>query len=172
MRKGHLYFVLGLIFLGGFMLPKDTTIPVAGAGCNDWNPETFWYEPWGSSGVHKGIDVFASSGTPVIAAIGGFKLYSGEFSKGGKVVLTLGPGLRLHYYSHLKQISKDIGFWLNQGEMIGTVGQTGNAAGKPPHLHYSVVTLLPYPWRITGETQGWKKMFYLNPAEGFSDCGS
>jgi murein DD-endopeptidase MepM/ murein hydrolase activator NlpD len=50
-----------------------------------------------------------------------------------------------------------------QGERIGAVGTTGNAKGKSPHLHYSIMTLVPYPWRIDNGKQGWKKMFYLNP---------
>jgi hypothetical protein len=43
------------------------------------------------------------------------------------------------------------------------VGDSGNAKGKPTHLHYSIVTLVPHPWRIDGSPQGWKKMFYLDP---------
>jgi len=31
---------------------------VLGATPKDWNHATFWYEPWGKSGVHKGIDIF------------------------------------------------------------------------------------------------------------------
>ena len=34
---------------------------------------------------------------------------------------------------------------------------------KPPHLHYSIFTLVPYPWRIDGSKQGWMKMFFLDP---------
>jgi hypothetical protein len=45
------------------------------------------------------------------------------------------------------------------------VGDTGNARGKPPHQHYAVLSVIPYPWRIDGATQGWKKMFYLDPGE-------
>ena len=51
------------------------------------------------------------------------------------------------------------------GKKIGTVGTTGNAVGKPPHLHYAVVTPVPYVWRMGAGQQGWKKMFYLNPDE-------
>lgn len=50
-----------------------------------------------------------------------------------------------------------IGFLLPQ-RMV-----TGNAKGKPPHLHYSIITLFPYLWRVDRSEQGWKKMFYLNP---------
>ena len=46
---------------------------------------------------------------------------------------------------------------------LGSVGTTGNAAGRPPHLHYSIVTIPPYQWCIRFEKQGWKKAFYLDP---------
>jgi peptidoglycan LD-endopeptidase LytH len=114
--------------------------------------------------THKGVDVFAKLGTPVVAATGGLVVYRGEVELGGKVVLVLGPKWRLHYYAHLHQVTAPSG-WVGQGTTLGTVGTTGSAAGKPPHLHYSIVTLLSYPWRIDGDRQGWKKMFYLNPID-------
>ena len=40
-----------------------------------------------------------------------------------------------------------------------------NAQGKSPHLHYAIATLIPYPWRIDSDHQGWKKMFSLNPID-------
>ena len=54
---------------------------------------------------------------------------------------------------------------VGSGEIVGAVGDSGNAAGKQPHLHYSIISMLPYPWLMTTETQGWKKMFVLNPHE-------
>jgi len=44
---------------------------------------------------------------------------------------------------------------VNHDKTTGTVGTTGNAAGKSPHLHYSIATLIPYLWRIDGSPQGW-----------------
>ena len=50
--------------------------------------------------------------------------------------------------------------------MIGKVGNTGNTAGKPTHLHYSIETLFPYVWLYDSKSiEGWKKMFYLNPVK-------
>jgi murein DD-endopeptidase MepM/ murein hydrolase activator NlpD len=57
--------------------------------------------------------------------------------------------------------------WVSLGEVIGRVGTTGNATDKPAHLHFSVMTLIPNPAEITTETQGWKRMFYVNPAHTF-----
>lgn len=155
-----------VILIIGYLLPQPRVIPVDGAGRNDWNPESFWYYPWGKSGVHKGIDIFAKEGTPVISSSYGIVIFKGTLGMGGKVVLVLGPRWRLHYYAHLKQADVSFFSLLSTGEKLGEVGTTGNAAGKSPHLHYAVVTPIPYVWRIDGSMQGWKKMFYLDPADG------
>jgi murein DD-endopeptidase MepM/ murein hydrolase activator NlpD len=159
--------VLAVVLLLGLLIPVDPVVPVAGATPADWNPRSFWHSPWGASGVHKGIDIFARSGTPVLAATPGFVVMSGRFGAGGNVVAILGPQARLHYYAHLASLDVSSGEWVVGGRSIGSVGTTGNAAGKPPHLHYTVVTLLPYPWRVVaalrGEPQGWKQMFFLDP---------
>jgi len=92
-------------------------------------------------------------------------LYSGSIDLGGNVVAVLGPRWRIHYYAHLGRRSARVGQVLRRGDELGAVGTTGNAAGKPPHLHYAVVTTVPYPWKISSEPQGWKKMIYLSPHE-------
>ncbi|WP_439886897.1 M23 family metallopeptidase [Pseudomonas sp. MBLB4123] len=144
-------------------LPEWPRIPVEGASPRDWNAQTFWYEPWGRSGVHKGIDIFAKPGTAVRAASYGVVLYRGEIERGGKVIVVLGPKWRIHYYAHLQAYDVYPGQPLLGGTYLGRVGDSGNARGKPAHLHYSVVSLLPLPWRMDDTTQGWKKMFYLDP---------
>jgi murein DD-endopeptidase MepM/ murein hydrolase activator NlpD len=53
--------------------------------------------------------------------------------------------------------------WVTKGERLGSVGTSGNAAGKAPHLHYAVLSLVPRPWKATPQTQGWKKMFIVDP---------
>lgn len=162
--------VIVLVLVLGYLLPSNLRIPVAGASENDWNHETFWHYPWGKSVVHKGIDIFAKVGTPVLSASLGLVVYCGELSRGGNVLVVLGPKWRIHYYAHLQTALVGVGSSVGAGDTIATVGTTGNAAGKSPHLHYSVVTLIPYPWLITGERQGYKKMFYLNSHELLSDA--
>ena len=80
-------------------------------------------------------------------------------------MLILGPKWKLYYYAHLDQIITNKFSFVRSGEQIGTVGNSGNAQGKPPHLHFSIVTIIPYIWKVDTSTQGWKKMFYLNPHE-------
>ena len=113
--------------------------------------------------VHKGIDVFAAEGTDVVAATPGLVTFAGELSLGGNVVVILGPRYRFHYYAHLRETTTRAGRVVGRGQPIATVGTTGNAVGKPPHLHYSIVTPIPYPWRIDSAPQGWLKMFFLDP---------
>lgn len=156
---------LGLlaILLIGLLIPERALIPVEGASTRDWNPKSFWYEPWGLSGVHKGIDIFAPQGRKVVSATPGVVVYRGEWGRGGRVVAVLGPKWRLHYYAHLSSFSHEAPLLVASGSPLGTVGTSGNAEGKPPHLHYTVISLLPLPWRYSTETQGWRKMFYLDP---------
>lgn len=165
--KAWKYLIVALLFVIslGFLIPESKTIPVQGATSRDWNKNTFWFEPWGSSGVHKGIDIFAKNNTPVIASTNLFVLYKGSISKGGNIVLALGPKWRLHYFAHLSSIDSSTGRFLKTGDPFAYVGDTGNAKGKQPHLHYSIVSLLPMVWQIDSSTQGYKKMFYLDPIE-------
>lgn len=156
-----------LLFLVILFLPEPMKIPVQGATPTDWNAKSFWYEPWGASGVHKGIDIFGKKSTPILSSSYGLVVFTGDLKLGGNVVLVLGPKWRLHYYAHLQDIDVFMGQPLSAGKPIGTLGDSGNAKGKPAHLHYSVVTLVPYVWRVDRSAQGWKKMFFLDPARLF-----
>ena len=149
----------------GFFMPQHLVYPVLGANSNDWHEDSFWFEPWGESGVHKGIDIFKARGTAVVAASSGIVIYRGHVRLGGNIIIILGPKWRMHYYAHLDSISVRNGDTVHAGEKIGTVGTSGNAAGKEPHLHYVIQSLVPYPKRYRSGTQGWKRMFYLNPGE-------
>ncbi|MDP4685940.1 MAG: M23 family metallopeptidase [Salibacteraceae bacterium] len=160
-----LWRILAIVFLIGLLIPQSFEMPVENASKADFNHDSFWYYPWGKSGTHKGVDIFAKAGTSLHSATPGLVLYTGNLSLGGKVVLVLGPKWRFHYYAHLDEISTSSFRFVNTKTQIGTVGNTGNAAGKPAHLHYSILSLVPYVWRIDTAPQGWLKMFYLNPID-------
>jgi peptidoglycan LD-endopeptidase LytH len=164
MRRVSLRASLGLlaVIAGGLLIPEQAVIPVEGASVRDWNPKSFWHEPWGVSGVHKGIDIFAPQGRQVVAATPGVVIYRGELGQGGNVVAVLGPKWRIHYYAHLSSYGNEPLFVLS-GSQVGAVGTSGNAAGKQPHLHYTVFSLVPIPWRYSTEPHGWRKLFYLDP---------
>lgn len=161
--KKRIFIIFACTLVHGLLLPAHGVIPVQHATAKDWNPYSYWYYPWGKSGVHKGIDIFAKEGTPVIASTAGIVLFKGNIKLGGNVVAVLGPKWRISYYAHLKNTDVHLMEWVNSGDQIGRVGTTGNAAGKPAHLHFSIVTFIPNPIEITTETQGWKRMFYINP---------
>ena len=151
----------------GLILPARGAIPVENATQKDWHARSFWYAPWGKSGVHKGIDIFAPKGTRVISSSYGLVVFAGNIAMGGNVVAVLGPKWRIYYYAHLQNINAKTFDIAGKGDIIGSVGDSGNAIGKPTHLHYSVMSLIPYPWRITLAKQGWKRMFFINPADSF-----
>ena len=149
--------------------PDHPAMPVRGATRADWNPRSFWYYPWGASGVHKGIDIFAPEGRPVLAATSGLVVRSGFAGAGGNIVAVLGPRWRVHYYAHLSRLDVGAGDWVRRGDTIGAVGthrqRRRQAAPSALHARHAV----PYPWRITTEPQGWQKMFFLDPGAEIAD---
>lgn len=163
--KARIFIVFAIILALGLLLPARGAVPVVGATSKDWHANSFWYSPWGKSGVHKGIDIFAPAGTPVISSSYGLVVYAGQIDMGGNVVAVLGPKWRIYYYAHLQTINAKTWEIAGRGDIIGAVGDSGNAKGKPPHLHYSVLSLVPYPWQFSTKPQGWKRLFFINPAD-------
>ncbi len=152
-----------MLLVIGLLLPAPHVLPVAGADRRSYDPRSFWYHPWGKSVTHKGVDVFARAGALVLSASPGVVVFTGVMGRGGNVVLVLGPKWRLYYYAHLQEIHTSTGAWLEAGGSVGSVGTTGNAVGKQPHLHYSIMTLVPYPWQASSGPHGWRRMWYVDP---------
>jgi murein DD-endopeptidase MepM/ murein hydrolase activator NlpD len=89
---------------------------------------------WGR--LHEGIDITASSGTPIWAAAAGTVIHSGWLGGyGNLVVVDHGNGLSTAY-AHASAIHVGVGQSVAQGETIALVGSTGNSSG--PHLHFEV----------------------------------
>ena len=88
------------------------------------------------SSAHTGLDISASTGTPIKAAAGGTVTFSGrKGSYGNMVVITHSNGVQT-YYAHCNSLNVSAGQTVSQGQTIGTVGSTGNSTG--PHLHLEV----------------------------------
>ncbi len=103
-------------------------------------------------GGHSGIDLSAAKGTPVRAVADGVVSWQGfagidrqgtraesgtpVFSRGGGNVVDIAVGGVEHSYAHLDTIKVRAGQTVKRGDIIGTVGETGNASG--PHLHFAI----------------------------------
>lgn len=161
-KRIALLIILGFVIIG-FLIPQHLTMPVVSAGRKNYDQQSFWAYPWGKSVTHKGVDIFAREGTLINSATVGIVIYAGQNDMGGNVVFVLGPQWRIHYYAHLREIKTSFFSIVNHNDVLGTVGATGNAKGKPPHLHYTIQTIFPYFWQMDDSRQGWKKMIYLNP---------
>src|SRR5688572_1733260 len=99
-----------------------------------------WHAPRGTDRQHKGQDIFAPRGTPILSATEGYIVRIGENSLGGQTVSVMGAGGRVYYYAHLDSYAPRIeeGDYVTTRTVLGYVGTTGNAAGTPPHLHFGV----------------------------------
>jgi murein DD-endopeptidase MepM/ murein hydrolase activator NlpD len=86
---------------------------------------------------HEGLDIMAASGTPVYAAARGRVIYAGARVSGyGNMVILKHEGSIASVYAHNRRNLVRVGQWVEQGEMIAEVGQTGRASG--PHLHFEL----------------------------------
>ena len=66
--------VILLIIVIGLIIPQNLKMPVVDADSNSYNHNAFWHGGWGSSVVHKGVDIFAKKGTSVHSATKGIVL--------------------------------------------------------------------------------------------------
>ena len=115
-------------------------MPVAGVAVRKVSDT--WSAPRPGGRLHQGQDIFAPRGTPVVSATEGIVVRIGTNQLGGKVISVVGAGGRLYYYAHLERYVEglEVGDAVLEGSTIGYVGSTGNARGKPPHLHFGVYT--------------------------------
>lgn len=87
-----------------------------------------------STGIHTGLDINAVQGTPIKAAASGTVIYSGYKGSYGYLVI-IDHGNNFHtYYAHCKDLNVKINEEVERGDIIATVGMSGNATG--PHLHF------------------------------------
>ena len=122
--------------IGSFVFPVNGTHTFS----NDWHaPRT--------GHLHQGCDVFASSGTPLVACVSG-TVNQGEGKNAGLYVRLAGDDGNVYYYMHCLRFAAT--GHVNAGTVIAYMGDTGNAVGGPPHLHFEIhpgggAAINPYP---------------------------
>jgi murein DD-endopeptidase MepM/ murein hydrolase activator NlpD len=92
------------------------------------------------SRIHRATDILATHGTPVVAATAGKLLRLSNNPLGGITIYMLDANARfLYYYAHLDRYADQLkaGATVEQGQLLGYVGKTGNAS--VPHLHFQAM---------------------------------
>ncbi len=84
---------------------------------------------------HSGLDIRASTGTPILASDSGVVIFSGWYSAYGRLIV-IEHGEYYTSYAHNSSNMVSVGDTVNQGEGIGKIGMSGNATG--PHLHFEI----------------------------------
>lgn len=87
-------------------------------------------------GKHRGTDIFAPVGTPVVAVDAGAVRFGTDPLGGNVANLTTPDGTR-YYYAHLSRFN-GADRSINAGDVLGYVGNTGNAAHTSSHLHFEI----------------------------------
>jgi murein DD-endopeptidase MepM/ murein hydrolase activator NlpD len=101
--------------------------------------------------THNAIDIMAARNTPVVAATDGRVVKLFQSVRGGITLYQLGTDERtVYYYSHLERYADGIveDRFLRRGELLGYVGDSGNAGKDNCHLHFSI-------WLITDPKRFW-----------------
>lgn len=91
--------------------------------------------------VHNAIDIIAPQGTPVLAAADGTIKRFFTSDKGGLTIYQIAPDNQtVYYYAHLDRYADGLrkGVTVRQGQVIGYVGDTGNAVPGNYHLHFAI----------------------------------
>jgi peptidoglycan LD-endopeptidase LytH len=117
---------------GSFAATGDWMCPVQGARAfsNDWG------DARSGGRRHQGTDMLSPRGTPVVAPVSG-SIHRNDSSNGGVSFYLMGVDGIEYFGAHLDSYVGGSG-QVSQGQIVGYVGNTGNARGGPTHLHFEI----------------------------------
>jgi murein DD-endopeptidase MepM/ murein hydrolase activator NlpD len=120
--------------------PQSAPVVVSASGmtCPVAGPNSFidsWGFPRSGGRTHEGTDIMAAFGTPVVAIVTGTITYAGYGDSAGNWLQLSGDDGNGYWYMH-NQENLVTGGRVTAGQQIATVGNTGNASGGPPHVHF------------------------------------
>jgi len=130
------------------MLPADSNyfrahplmVPVEGVEPRELRDT--YHEARSGGRIHMATDIMAMRGTPVLAAANGRIVKLANSGAGGITIYVAdASGRYVEYYAHLMDYAPNIkeGLAVQEGDVIGFVGSTGNASPDAPHLHFQVM---------------------------------
>ncbi|MDP8929822.1 MAG: peptidoglycan DD-metalloendopeptidase family protein [Actinomycetota bacterium] len=143
--------------------PKPTPPPRPSVGggrapegryvCPMVRPRTFsdtWGAPRSGGRRHQGTDIFAPHGADVVAIVNGVVDQRGYGASAGWWLMLRGDDGTSYWYLHLQRYAVADGARVSAGQQIGSNGDTGNAQGTPPHVHFEQhpgggAAVNPYP---------------------------
>jgi len=111
-------------------------LPVAGFA--NWRDDFYDPRTGPPPHLHQGNDIFAAFDTPARAPVDGVVSFS-DGGLGGKGINLVGVDGNMYYFAHMNSFA-DIpgGSAVKQGQVIGFVGDSGNASGGAPHIHFEI----------------------------------
>lgn len=136
--NGGLAITIGAPEPGG---AEGLRLPVAGVRPEDLKDS--WGDRRSGGRAHKGIDIFAPDGTPVLAPADAVVVERRVHPLGGiTLYLRDTDGVTVYYYAHLRGYRAGLkeGYLVRRGDVVGYVGRTGNVQGSS-HLHFGVSTV-------------------------------
>jgi len=121
--------------------------------------DTYADERGGGEQLHEALDITAPAGTSVVAAAPGTveRLFRSE-AGGNTIYVRSNDRETIHYYAHLDEYAPGLreGQKVRRGQRLGTVGTSGNADPRSPHLHFAIL-------RTTPQAEWWEPSTALNP---------
>jgi len=132
--SGSLYFLDKNYFLCPIEYKGDAVIRCDARG------EGFFASRRNGNRVHEGIDLFAEIGSPVLACRSGIIIAARKNRGMGNYIIIRHPGHIITVYGHLSKMYVHKNAFVRQGQVIGSVGKTGNANYRDiqPHLHFEI----------------------------------